>query len=137
MRVLVVEDNADHAQLLGAALEMKGCDVVKAADGAEALAAVALSLKGAFFDLIILDIAMMHVDGMTFLKALRCFEMNELFARPPHVKVHTAHSEARSLVRQGRIADADYYEKGLHGTTRLLSDLEAMICRNDSRPSAG
>ena len=83
------------------------------------------------------DTVRLHVDGMTFLKALRCFEMNELFARPPHVKVHTAHSEARSLVRQGRIADADYYEKGLHGTTRLLSDLEAMICRNDSRPSAG
>jgi CheY-like chemotaxis protein len=137
MRVLVVEDNEDHSQLLGLALESKGCDVVKAADGAEALAAVALSLKGGYFDLIILDVAMMHVDGMTFLKALRCFEMNELFPRPPHVKVHTAHEEARSLVRQGRIAASDYYEKGTYGTTRLLDDLETMICLNDSYGSAG
>lgn len=137
MRVLVVEDNADHAQLLAIALERKGCQVVRAADGAEALSAVALSLKGGFFDLIILDIAMMHVDGMTFLKALRCFEMNELFPRPPHVKVHTAHQEARSLIRQGRIAPTDYYEKGAHGTTRLLDDLEKMICLNDSYNAAG
>lgn len=112
--------------MLGKWLKGRGCEVVCVTDGAEALAAVAFSLKGDPFDLTIVDIAMRHVDGLAFFKALRCFETNELYPRPIRVKFHTAHSESYDLVQKGKVAKEDYYVKGA-GTGKLMEDLETLI----------
>ena len=42
LKVLLVEDSADGAEMMAAALEMLGCDVAIAHDGPAALAAVAM-----------------------------------------------------------------------------------------------
>ena len=66
-RVLVVEDNADAAELLTEALRLSGCTVRVAHDGEAGLSA-ALEFRP---DLILLDIGLPRVDGYTVARALR------------------------------------------------------------------
>src|SRR5438067_1075788 len=58
-RVLVAEDDDLIRNLLRAVIERKGCDVVLAGDGAEALAL----LRQRTFDLLILDLMMPVMNG--------------------------------------------------------------------------
>lgn len=67
LRVLCVDDNADAADSLGTILEMVGCKVLVAHDGASALAQVEQ------FDpqVYVLDISMPEIDGCELAKRLR------------------------------------------------------------------
>ncbi|MGQ0547702.1 MAG: ATP-binding protein, partial [Betaproteobacteria bacterium] len=66
-RVLVVDDNADAADTLRAFLEIAGCEVRCAYDGAAALA-----LAEAFdADVVLLDLALPDIDGYEVLRRLR------------------------------------------------------------------
>lgn len=67
MRVLVVEDSEDTAEMLSHLLQLSGASVVTAAGGVEAL-------RLAFeqdFDVILSDISMPEMDGYEFLRELR------------------------------------------------------------------
>lgn len=113
MKVLVVEDNADLLEMLGTWLETEKWEVVMTLDGAEALAAVAQSIKTKPFTLMIVDVSMMYVDGYAFAKAVRCFETNGL---TPKVSIwfNTAHTEAfrnRGLLEQAQVTEADCFTK--------------------------
>jgi two-component system OmpR family response regulator len=66
-RVLVVEDEANVAYLVGAALRMNGFDVATSGTGREALAAV----DGAPPDLIVLDVMLPDLDGFEVCRRLR------------------------------------------------------------------
>ena len=66
-RVLLVDDNEDAAEMLGMALEMRGCKVSIAHDGPEALR---LAAEGAF-DLALLDIGLPAMDGYELAARLR------------------------------------------------------------------
>lgn len=66
-RILVVEDNPDNACLVVDLLRAHGYAVVHAAQGE---AAVALA-EGTHPDLVILDIRLPQVDGLTIARALR------------------------------------------------------------------
>ena len=66
-RLLVVEDEAANAELLRRLLERQGWSVAHAANGQEALDAVA----GERPDLILLDLMMPEMDGLEFLERLR------------------------------------------------------------------
>lgn len=68
MRVLVVDDDADIGEFLAEALRMEGRDVVRAANGLEALGC----LDDQVPDLVLLDMRMPVMDGVTF--AQRCRE---------------------------------------------------------------
>jgi CheY-like chemotaxis protein len=128
MKVLVVEDDADNGEMLVAMLERRGCMVVHAADGADAISAMGQSIKTGQFDLLIVDVAMMWVDGFAFVKAVRCFEHNELYPKPTHVKFHTAKAEAFDnphLLQHLEVSLEDCYLKG-RDTEKLLTDVEAM-----------
>jgi DNA-binding response OmpR family regulator len=67
MRILIVEDESKVAQFVARGLRSEGHSVEAAAEAGEARAALA---AGAF-DLIILDLMLPDVDGMTFCHALR------------------------------------------------------------------
>lgn len=127
LRVLLVEDNVDHLNLLRLALERTGIEVVCVTDGAEALAALAVSLKGAHFDVVVADVAMRHVDGLAFKKAVGCLQDNDLLPGPLPVKIHSAYPESHDAVERGKVDACDYYLKG-DGTLRLINDLEEMAC---------
>jgi CheY-like chemotaxis protein len=66
-RVLVVDDNQDAATLLAEALELRGCHVQVAFDGAVALRLA----SSARFDLFLLDIGLPAMDGYELAGRLR------------------------------------------------------------------
>jgi two-component system alkaline phosphatase synthesis response regulator PhoP/two-component system response regulator VicR len=66
-RVLVAEDEPNISRLLQLQLQRHGCEVVVAQDGQEALDA----LDARAFDLVILDVMMPYVDGLSVLRRIR------------------------------------------------------------------
>jgi CheY-like chemotaxis protein len=67
MRVLVVDDDADICEFVAEALCMDGRDVVRAANGLEALGC----LDDQVPDLVLLDMRMPVMDGFTFARQCR------------------------------------------------------------------
>ncbi len=67
--VLIVDDNADLRDALGMLLESEGYHVVQAVDGHRALYVLE---SGATVDVIILDLMMPVMDGVTFLEHKAC-----------------------------------------------------------------
>ena len=65
--ILVVDDDAKIARLIRTYLEREGLRVVEAGDGRAALAAIALEQPA----LIVLDVMLPEVDGLSVLEALR------------------------------------------------------------------
>lgn len=79
LRVLVVDDNADAAEMLAGALDVDGCEVHVAHDGPEALALC----HGEAFDAALLDLGLPVMDGYELadrLRALRQFRRARLVA---------------------------------------------------------
>ncbi len=65
--VLIVDDSASLRQLAGIVLRRAGYELIEAVDGDDAL----IKLNGRKVHLIISDINMPHMDGMTFVKKIR------------------------------------------------------------------
>ena len=66
--ILVVEDNDMNMQLVEFLLEEGGYDIVKATSGEEALA---LTHEGAAPDLILMDIHLPGMDGLSVVRAMK------------------------------------------------------------------
>lgn len=66
-RVLVADDEPHHLRLVEVALSRIGCEVTCARNGLEALNCVA----DKDLDLVILDVVMPGIDGLTLLKRIR------------------------------------------------------------------
>ena len=66
-RVLIVDDNEDALELLGEALELRGCAVKRAPDGAAALRLA----EAEVFDVALLDIGLPVMDGYELAARLR------------------------------------------------------------------
>jgi CheY-like chemotaxis protein len=84
-RVLVVEDNDMNMQLVEYLLEEGGVDIVKATSGEEALS---ITRSAAPFDLILMDI---HLPGMDGLSVVRAMKGDTRTARVPILAL-TAHA---------------------------------------------
>jgi len=66
-RILVVDDSASMRQMVAFTLKGAGHTVVETSDGVEALA----SAKSGSFDLVITDVNMPNMDGITLTRELR------------------------------------------------------------------
>ena len=66
-KVLVVEDNEINRMVVGEMLQLHGCDVTDAQDGHEGV----LIAQNVAFDLILMDISMPKIDGVTAAKTVR------------------------------------------------------------------
>lgn len=66
-KILAVDDSASMRQMVSFTLKGAGHDVVEAVDGVDALA----KAKGAKFDLVVSDVNMPNMDGITLIKELR------------------------------------------------------------------
>ncbi len=66
-KVLVVEDNEVNRMVVGEMLQLHGCDVTEAQDGHEGV----LFAQNSAFDLILMDISMPRMDGVTAAKTIR------------------------------------------------------------------
>ncbi len=87
-RVLVVEDEHELRQLIAQWLELRGYQVVEAADGVDAVELLQAGLEP---DLILLDLTMPRMDGRAFLDWLR--------AQPKH-------AHRRVIVASGYLDEA-------------------------------
>ncbi|UFH50054.1 response regulator [Pseudomonas sp. KNUC1026] len=65
--ILVVDDSASIRQVVGIALKSQGYDVLEACDGKDALG----KLSGQKIHLVISDVNMPNMDGITFVKELK------------------------------------------------------------------
>jgi len=65
--IMIIDDSTSLRQVVNIALSEAGYDVLEACDGQDALA----RLKGQKIHLMICDVNMPNMDGITFLKAVR------------------------------------------------------------------
>ncbi len=123
-RVLVVEDDAEIADVLRRTLRQEGHEVRIAADGEEALAAAAEFVP----DLVILDLGLPKLDGVEVLRRLRA-------ESDVPVLILTARSELSDRV-EGLDTGADDYIVKPFERQELLARLRALLRRRPPRGSA-
>jgi two-component system response regulator MprA len=118
-RILVAEDDRAVRESLVRALQLEGYTVASARNGAEALEAVRQSQP----DVILLDVSMPMVDGLTVCRVLR--------AEDNHVPVLmlTARTETSDRVA-GLDAGADDYLAKPYDLDELLARLRALLRRS-------
>ncbi len=118
--VLIAEDDEGVRTALSRALKFEGYDVVLAFDGAEALEAVSTSEP----DVIVLDVMMPHIDGLT-----ACRRMRSKGIETP-ILMLTARQEVSDRVA-GLDAGADDYLPKPYALEELLARLRALLRRTD------
>ena len=121
-RVLVVDDEAVVRNGIRRALEGQGVEAALAANGEEGLNL----MEHQAFDLVLLDIRMPGMDGMTALR--------EIQSRHPGTRVImiTGYPTIDTAVECTKLGAQDYLVKPFR-----LSDLEASLHKLESRPSPG
>lgn len=118
MKVLVVEDEADVAAAMAAALESSGYEPTIATNGNQAVKEIVTDQ----YDLVVLDIALPGIDGFEVLKQTR-----------PKVKTPVMMLTARSGVKdrvKGLTEGADDYLTKPFELSEFLARVQALIRRN-------
>jgi two-component system, OmpR family, response regulator MprA len=121
--LLIAEDDRAVRESLTRALQLEGYDVVTAGDGAEALRAAG----SADPDVIVLDVSMPIIDGLTVCKVLRA-DGNKV-----PILMLTARTETRDRVA-GLDAGADDYVPKPFELDELLARLRALLRRAQPEP---
>jgi len=127
--ILLIDDDASNREPTGRLLRHEGYEVVRAANGRDAL-----ELLSAYpVDLILLDLVMPEMDGLTFLKLLR--------GNPRHkhlpVVMLTALSDGEPLHRSQRLGVNEYLVKSRFSPERLLEVVRGqLLAPVTSQPTA-
>lgn len=119
-RVLLVEDERHIRELVQLHLNLEGCDTTAVGNGEEALAL----LREKPFDLVVLDLMLPGLDGLTILKVLRREPLN---ADVP-VLLLTARREETDKVL-GLETGADDYLTKPFGVRELIARVRALMRR--------
>ena len=117
MRVLLIEDSIRLRQTVSTALRRSGYAVDLSSDGEDGL----WRAENADYDVVILDIMLPKLDGMTLLRRLRDS------GKPTHVLLLTAKDTVRDRVLGLRAGADDYLVKPF-ALDELLARVEA-LCR--------
>lgn len=102
-KILVVDDETTHQQMIKAVLSAESYDISTASDGLEAISAV----EGKFYDLILMDVRMGQMDGITALKRIK-----EISPGIPIV-IMTAYASVNTAVEALKSGANDYLLKPL------------------------
>ena len=116
--VLVVDDSASVRQVVGIALKSAGYDVIEASDGKDALG----KLTGQKVHLIISDVNMPNMDGITFLKAVKALPA---YRFTPVIMLTTESQEAKK--REGQLAGAKAWVVKPFQPPTLLGAVEKLV----------
>ncbi len=102
-KILIVDDDESHRQMLKAVLSEEGCRINEACDGKEAVALV----EENDFDLILMDIRMAEMSGIEALKIIK--------AKRPELPIllMTAYATVKSAVEAVKLGAVDYLTKPL------------------------
>jgi two-component system KDP operon response regulator KdpE len=121
--ILVVDDEIQIRRFLRAGLELDGCVVYEAANGAEALRAATLRP----FDLIILDLALPDFDGSEVLERIRSWSNIPVI-------VLSVRSSEEEKVRLFELGADDYVVKPF-GMAELMARAKAAMRRRTRGPA--
>ena len=116
--VMVVDDSGSFRTVVKLALQKAGYEVVEAADGKDACG----KLDGRKLNLIVCDVNMPQMDGLTFLKHLKT-EANYKFT--PVIMLTTEGQDAKK--EQGRAAGAKAWIVKPFNPPQLLDAVSKMI----------
>jgi PAS domain S-box-containing protein len=128
LEILLAEDSDLSAEMILAFLAPKGHHVTRVINGHEALSALAMRR----FDLILMDIQMPGMDGITATRAIREGQVPELDPNIPIVAL-TAHGATKDRDRILRAGVTDYLSKPLN-LDRLLETLASIVGRQSALP---
>lgn len=116
--ILIVDDSASVRQVVGIALKGAGYDVLEGFDGQHALT----QLKGQKVHLIISDVNMPNMDGITFLKSVKALPA---YRFTPVIMLTTESQEERK--NEGRTAGAKAWVVKPFQPAALLSAVEKLV----------
>jgi len=122
--VLIIDDESKIRRLIATNLELEGFDVIMSGDGAQALEIFKLAPDKP--DILLLDLMMPEMDGMTFLRHLRSF------SNVP-VIILSAKDERPTIIEGFREGADDFVSKPFH-IDELLERIRAVL-RRTSRAS--
>jgi DNA-binding response OmpR family regulator len=112
--ILVVEDDPTLRETLAEALETEGFRTIQAADGREAL----VSFRADTPDLVLLDLMMPEMDGITFLKMLR---RSPLWKDMPVIVLTGVNDDDKLITRAWELKVNDLIPKASFGFEDLLA----------------
>ena len=127
--ILIVDDDLDGSEAVARALRKSGHRAVCVPNGREALA----MLTGALPDLVILDVRMPEMDGITFLQVLRSY------LRWQHLPVIllTAFSQGPHIAQAAKMNVNEVFCKGQYEFRDLLASVDRNVGGSKSAPQAG
>lgn len=99
-KILIIDDSASIRQVVGLTLRDAGYDVIEASDGQNALT----KLDGQKINLIICDVNMPNMDGITFVKTVKDNETYSNYRFTPIIMLTTESEESKKL--EGQTAGA-------------------------------
>jgi CheY-like chemotaxis protein len=129
LKILLAEDNAVNQRLASRLLEKMGHSVTVAANGVEALAA----LDAENFDLVLMDVQMPEMDGLTAATAIRAKEAAN-GQRVPIIAM-TAHAMKGDRERCLAAGMDDYVPKPIQAR-ELQAAVERYSCHTACKPAA-
>ena len=116
--ILAVDDSASMRQMVSFTLKGAGFDVVEAVDGVDALN----KAKGQKFDLVISDVNMPNMDGLTLIKELRS---TPGFQYTPMLMLTTESSSDKKM--EGKAAGATGWIVKPFNPDQLLATINKVI----------
>ena len=118
-RILAVDDSASMRQMVGLTLKSVGHDVISAVDGVDWLAKASI---GRPVDLVITDVNMPNLDGMTLVRELR--RLPQYQGVPVLVLTTEASTERK---QEGRNAGATGWIVKPFDPDRLLATIDKVL----------
>ena len=116
--ILIVDDSASLRQAVGITLRGAGYEVTEACDGKDALA----KLTGQKFHLIISDVNMPNMDGITLVKSVK---QMPLYKFTPVIMLTTESQEGKK--REGQAAGAKAWVTKPFQPAQLLMAVEKLV----------
>jgi DNA-binding NtrC family response regulator len=118
-RILVIDDEEGVRTFVAESLERDGHEVVQAEDGERGLAAA----REEPFDVVITDLKMPKVDGMTVVRTLRAEDADV------ELVVLTAHGDVASAVEAMKLGVYDYLQKPLPSPSAVRDLVKGALAR--------
>lgn len=120
LRILIVDDDLENRELIGAFLDPTGCQFSFAESGAQAL----LALKTCRYDLVLMDIQMPEMDGFTTVKKVRDEEQKEGGA-PSSIFALSANAFSNDVERAKEAGFSGYISKPIRKKVLLKAILQS------------
>jgi CheY-like chemotaxis protein len=127
--ILIVDDDLDGSEAVARMLRRSGHRAVCVPNGREALA----MLTGALPDLVLLDVRMPEMDGITFLQVLRSY----LRWQNLPVILLTAFAQGPHIGQAAKMNVTDVFCKGQYEFSDLLAAVDRLLRGNPKPPRSG